>query len=85
MVTWKLENKIDLRSGCSPVEIGDGARRSGTNQCFDHMPFPTCTSNRMTEEVVDAVDAQECVDQSAVPDVDLGRLDQTVRSNIVVI
>ena len=72
----QLEHQVDLGAGLGAKEA---RRRTGGHrgqQVLDHEPFPAGAGHGMAGEGVVVFDAEQGVDQTAVPDVDLGRLDQ---------
>lgn len=69
-----LQDEIDLRPGRGSIERGLPPGESGDG-VFDHQSLPRCAVSRMPQQIVEAVDLEQAVENARVPQIDLRRLD----------
>src|SRR5205807_5337657 len=70
---WQIQQEIDLRSRRRAVEPGIGSSRSERKQILNDEAFPTWPDHRMPEQLLPIDNAQQCMDDAAVPYVNFRR------------
>lgn len=79
----KPQNKVKLRTRCGPVEEGFGSRWRSGDQALDAEPFPASTDHRVPQQAFQRTKAKQRVDEAAIPDEDLWRLDEALADILV--
>ena len=63
-----LQNQVDFRTGRCPIEPRNGALWRDRQQVLDNKTLPACAHHGMAEQACMVRDAEQCVDDAAVPD-----------------
>lgn len=71
-----FEQQVDLRASGSAVKERDGTLGGGSDEILDDEAFPGLADDGVSEDIGVCFEAEEGMEEAAVPDVDLGRFDE---------